>query len=82
MPVYKYYVEVEVRIDLYSRMEPLMVYVKNKAYPIQAILEQRECFSEAGGSGKLFICRIGKQVRHLFQEKNRWFIESPLCPVH
>ncbi|WP_231999813.1 hypothetical protein [Intestinibaculum porci] len=32
--------------------------------------------SEVGGVGKMYQVRIGRHIRNLFYEKNRWFVES------
>ena len=51
---------------------------ENRTYKVDKILSVRETYSRAGGCGMRYECRFGSQVRRLFWEKDRWFLESTI----
>ncbi|WP_416327643.1 hypothetical protein [[Eubacterium] hominis] len=64
-------------IDKNGGMIPkVLVWDNGVQYPIDRILKVRKAVSEVGGCGILYECRIQGNVRNLFYERNRWFIES------
>ena len=79
--VYKYYVDVITMIDKSGRLRPLSVCWKDKVYKIDRILSMQEKLSLTGGCGICFECCFGKQVRNLYWEKDKWFLETGIfCP--
>lgn len=79
--VYKYYVDVITKIDKNGRLYPLSICWENKVYKIDKILSMQEKMSLTGGCGICFECRFGKQIRHLYWEKDKWFLETGIfCP--
>ena len=77
MKLYKKYVEMIVSMDPQGVMIPkVLVWDNGVQYPIDRILEVRKASSVVGGCGVLYRCRIAGSVRHLFYERDRWFIES------
>ena len=74
--LYKKYIDVIVKMDKYGKLTPLSIIFEDHQYPIDRILEIKQSHSRVGGSGILFKCRIQHQVRHIFLERDRWFIES------
>ncbi len=76
MQYYKRYVDVDVWMGKDGQLIPKVIYWQNIGYPIDQIIKIRESYSIVGGGGILYECLIQKQKRHLFYERNRWFIES------
>lgn len=77
MKVYKRYVTVFQMVDKEGSITPLsIVWEDDVEYPIDKILEIRSAVSEVGGCGVLYRCRIAGNVRNLFYERTRWFLES------
>lgn len=74
--LYKKYIDVIVQMDKNGIITPLSIIFDDIQYPIDRILEIKKSHSRVGGSGILFKCRIQHQERHLYLERNRWFIES------
>ena len=72
-------VEVIVFINKVGKLQPLYMFVENnkrRKYKIDRILEVKKYYSEVGGCGLLYKCMIDDRERHLFYERNRWFIEN------
>lgn len=76
MQYYKRYVDVVALMGKNGQLIPQAIIWNNRVYPIDKIIKVRQTSSIVGGSGILYECTIQKQVRHLFYEVNRWFIES------
>lgn len=77
MKLYKRYIAVYQQVDKEGTITPLSIlWEDDVTYPIDRILEIRDAVSEVGGCGRLYRCRIGGQIRNLYYERNRWFIES------
>lgn len=76
MEIFKYYVDVIVRISRDGELKPLAMYWQQHRYKIDRICSVRETFSQAGGCGICYECQFGSQKRNLFWERDRWFIES------
>lgn len=74
--VYKYYVDVITMIEKNGRIKPLSVRWKNRIYKIDKILSAQEKLSLTGGCGICFECQFGKQIRNLYWEKDKWFLET------
>ncbi|QIK57155.1 hypothetical protein G7059_04475 [Erysipelothrix sp. HDW6A] len=73
---YKKYIDVVVHVNQFGDMMPLFIVFDNVKYPIDKVLQIRNAASQVGGAGILYECRIQNQVRKLFFERTRWFIES------
>lgn len=77
MNLYKRYVDMVVHVDKEGHILPkILIWDNGVQYPIDKIMEIRKAASVVGGCGILYRCRINGQVRNLFYERNRWFIES------
>ncbi|MEF9962085.1 MAG: hypothetical protein RR863_03285 [Erysipelotrichaceae bacterium] len=75
--LYKRYIPVVTLIGTKGELRPLfIIWDHGVKFPIDKILEVRNCASLVGGCGILYRCRIQGKERNLFYEKNRWFIES------
>lgn len=74
--LYKKYIDVIARFDKFGNIVPLSIIFDTHQYPIDRILEIKQSNSRVGGNGILYKCRIQHQVRHIYLERNRWFIES------
>ena len=74
--MFKYYIDVVTLIDQQGDLKPLFVRWKNKTYKIDQVLSKQEKFSEAGGCGVCYKCRFGHNIRNLYWERDRWFLES------
>lgn len=76
--LYKRYVKV-ISLNRYDgTLIPLYIIwddgTRYKIDKITRIVNQKA--SEVGGVGKFYEIRIGRHIRHLFYERNRWFVES------
>ncbi|MCR5230473.1 MAG: hypothetical protein K6D03_10150 [Solobacterium sp.] len=82
MMLYKRYVDVEVLKKRSGETVPLALYWYNgkpvpDRYEISKILKtEMHSSSRVGGTGKLYVVMIRGQVRNLYLEDKRWFIES------
>lgn len=77
MELYKRYVAMQVHVDREGKITPLaLIWEDGQQYPIDRILLVRKAVSPLGGCGTLYRCRIANQIRHLYYEQGRWFIES------
>lgn len=76
MKKYKKYIDVVVHINKVGAIKPLFIIFDDEKYAIDRILQIKKAASPLGGSGILYECKIQNSVRHLFLEKDRWFIES------
>lgn len=75
--LYKRYVEMMEYVSTDGTIIPKILIWENGAqYPIDRVLEVKKAASSVGGCGVLYKCRIQGQVKHLFREKDRWFVES------
>lgn len=74
----KVYVEVIARFDVQGRITPLSLRWEDGAvYEIDRVLDVRRRASlKAGGTGMRYTCRILGQIRYLFFEDPRWFVEG------
>lgn len=77
MKLYKRYIAVCQKVDKDGVITPLSIMWDNgREYPIDRIIEIRNAVSEVGGCGILYRCRIAGNIRNLYYERTRWFIES------
>ncbi len=82
MKLYKRYVDVEVLKKRNGTVQPLALYWYNgrpvpDRYEISKILKtEKHSSSRVGGTGELYVVMIRGQVRNLYLENERWFIES------
>ncbi|MBB5182523.1 hypothetical protein [Catenisphaera adipataccumulans] len=74
--MYKYYIDVVTLVGKEGQLQPLFVRWQEKTYKIDQVLAKQEKFSPAGGCGVCYKCRFGSQIRNLYWEKDRWFLES------
>jgi hypothetical protein len=76
--LYKRYVEVISLNRLDGTLMPIYIIwedgTRYKIDKILKIIDQKA--SEVGGCGRYYEIRIGRHIRHLFYERNRWFVES------
>ena len=75
---YKHYVGVIAEFDPEGCMLPRSVrWDDGRLFPVDRILDIRPAASlKAGGAGIRYTCRILGQVRYLFLEDGRWFVEA------
>lgn len=77
MDLYKRYVDVILMQKKTGEMLPMYVCWDNgKKYKIDRILNAEKRASPVGGCGIRYACMIQGKRRHLYLEKDRWFIES------
>ena len=77
MRLYKRYISVVQRVDKEGRITPIsIVWDDGKEYSIDRILEIRNSVSRVRGCGILYQCRIPGNIRNLYYERMRWFVES------
>lgn len=76
--MFKYYIDVVTLINQEGDLMPLFIRWKEKTYKVDKVLQIRDKFSPAGGCGKCYSCRFGNQIRDLYWEKDRWFLETPV----
>lgn len=75
--IYKRYVEMIEHVSREGVVTPLtLIWENGTKYPIDRILEIRKAASSVGGCGILYKCRIQGNIRNLYYEQHRWFIES------
>lgn len=79
--LYKKYIEVIVHFDKEGKMTPMqIIWDDGIHYDVDKILQITQiAYSQVGGGGTLYRCRIGGHERKLFfeqREVSRWFIES------
>ncbi len=77
----KRYVDVDIRWKKDGVIVPFALYWETEdgteKYEIDQILSgPRSMASTAGGVGKRYQIRIGRNKRNLFLEKDKWFIET------
>ncbi|QIK70901.1 hypothetical protein G7062_05420 [Erysipelothrix sp. HDW6C] len=76
MRLYKKYIQVVVHFNEQGEIMPLFILFDGKKYQIDRVLQIKKSASQVGGAGILYQCRIQNNVRNLFYERTRWFIES------
>ena len=69
----KQYVEVIAKFGLDGEVYPKYLVFKNKTYPIDTILNVRPSSLDKGVA-LLYECLIKGQTRHLFFDRERWFV--------
>lgn len=74
----KQYVAVTAHYDAQGQITPVMLWwADGRRYSIERVLDIRRAASlKAGGIGLRYACRILGQVRYLYLEGNRWFVET------
>ncbi len=74
----KIYVDVTARFDTEGTILPLSIqWEDGRRFEIDKVLDVRPAASlKAGGCGMRYTCRILGQLRYLFLEENRWFVEG------
>lgn len=77
MELYKRYVDVILQQQKDGKIIPMYICWENgRKYKIDQVLSHSPGISETGGSGMRYVCLIKGEMRSLYLEKNRWFIES------
>jgi hypothetical protein len=71
----KQYVDVITHISKEGRIRPMAVIWDEIRYPVERILSIRETHSLAGGCGICYRCQFHGQIRLLYWERDRWFLE-------
>lgn len=83
MKYYKYYVDVVTLVLQDGALRPLFVCWDGHRYKVDKVLSVREMYSKAGGCGICYLCKMQGQMRKLYWERNRWFLESEIfVPGH
>lgn len=75
----KQFVSVEAKFDTDGNLLPLCIcWEDGRKFEIDRITDIRYAASlKSGGTGLRYTCRIRNQMRYLFLDENRWFIEVP-----
>lgn len=75
----KLYVDVICLYEKSGQIRPLyIVWDGNIKYPIDRITQIVPAATlKSGGAGLRYTCRFGKNMRYLFFEEGKWFIEKP-----
>ncbi|MDD5796102.1 MAG: hypothetical protein PUD24_04125 [Oscillospiraceae bacterium] len=75
----KQFVSVEAKFDTDGNLLPLCIcWEDGRKFEIDRITDIRYAASlKSGGTGLRYTCRIRNQMRYLFLDDNRWFIEVP-----
>lgn len=75
----KQFVSVEAKFDTDGNLLPLCIcWEDGRKFEIDRITDIRYAASlKSGGTGLRYTCRIRNQIRYLFLDDNRWFIEVP-----
>ncbi len=74
----KKFIDVIAYYDSDGNISPLIIRWENgEEYEIDKITDIRNAASlKSGGAGVRYTCRIRGQLRYLFLDDNRWFIEK------
>lgn len=74
----KVYVGVTVHYDEAGRVRPLCIeWEDGRVYEVDRVLDVRRAPSlKVGGIGTRYTCRIQGKATFLFEEENRWYVES------
>lgn len=74
----KKFVDVTAYYDCDGNISPLVIHWEDGGeYEIDKIIDVRNAASlKHGGAGIRYTCRIHGQMRYLFLDDNRWFIEK------
>lgn len=74
---YKRYIDVVVVMKKNRQMIPMkLIWENGQIYSIDKVLRVEPRASQVGGGGIRYEVKICGQMRYLFFEKDRWFIES------
>ena len=74
--LYKRYVDVVTFVSKEGATTPLFLVWDGEKYPIEKVTAVENRASVVGGCGIRYTCKIHGQIRHLFLERDRFFIES------
>ena len=75
--IYKKYINIITYVDKNGKTMPLMILWDNgEKYSIDRIIHVGNAASKVGGCGVLYQCKIKGQIKNLFYEIDRWFIEA------
>lgn len=74
----RHYVQVVASMDVDGRMLPrCVVWDDGRSYPVDEVLDvRREASTKAGGCGERYLVRMGSEVKKLYCEGRRWFVEA------
>lgn len=77
----KTYVDMVTYIARDGRLRPLEICMEQRRFPIDQVLSVHQRYAPDGGCGLCYTCRIHGQLRFLYWERDRWFVESqaPVC---
>ncbi|MBR2844846.1 MAG: hypothetical protein IKF00_06530 [Solobacterium sp.] len=77
MELYKRYVDVILMQKRTGDITPMyLIWENGQKYKIDKILSRERRASPVGGCGMRYVCLIQGNRRNLYQEKDKWFIES------
>lgn len=73
------YVTVLAQFSVDGGVQPVcVVWEDGRRYEVDRVLDIRPAASlKQGGAGIRYTCRIRGQIRYLFLEENRWFVDCP-----
>ncbi len=79
----KQFVDVICLYEKSGQIRPLYIVWDNKVkYQIDRVTQIIPAASlKSGGMGLRYTCRFGNNMRYLFFEEGKWFIERPDAPV-
>lgn len=74
----KKYISVTARFDEDGNLLPLKIHWNDgRTFDIDRVTDVRYAASlKAGGAGIRYTCRIGGNLRYIFLEENRWFLDA------
>ena len=74
----KKYISVTARFDEDGNLLPLKIHWNDgRIFDIDRVTDVRYAASlKAGGAGIRYTCRIGGNLRYIFLEENRWFLDA------
>ena len=74
----KKYISVTARFDEDGNLLPLKIHWNDgRTFDIDRVTDVRYAASlKAGGAGIRYTCRIGGNLRYIFLEENRWFVDT------
>jgi len=74
----KQYISVTAKFDEDGNLLPLKIHWNDgRTFDIDRVTDVRYAASlKAGGAGIRYTCRIGGNLRYIFLEENRWFLDA------
>ena len=77
MDLYKKYVDVIAIHRKSGKLTPMYIcWEDGRKYKVDQVLNDSRRVSPVGGCGVRYVCMVQGQRKHLFLEKDKWFVES------